>query len=769
MRLNKLGRYDLIRVLGKGAMGLVYEGRDPNLDRRVAIKTILVENLSDEAAAEYEVRFRTEARSAARLQHPNIVSVYDSDRDLDMAYLVMEFIQGDDLKHHLDKGDVYTLEQTLAIMQGLLSALDYAHQQGIVLRDIKPANLLIEASGRVKLTDFGVARIQNSGEATRTQGTMVGTLKYMSPEQIQGRPVDARADLFAAGIVLYQLLTGQRPFDADSDFAVIQQIVSHDPTPPSHFNPKLPSALDAVLARALAKSRDQRYGSAQVFSEALQAASQQAADPTVAPPSRPRDKRAIATWTATLQAGESLLSTQPLTSTGTQANINTNSSGSIVTQELELVYWKDIKDSVEVEEFEVFLAKFPGGVYADLARRRLRKLAHPFGESSNIGLAAHLPAMVAAIVAAPAPADDDATVRVPRPSANTVTPADAAAVNASPVVESVLVDSTPGATVSALADNLETAPKAFEQAAPAPAAPAAPTAFEQAISLAGDMPASVAPVAVIVTTPADTSAQLAKTPAAPAIATVMATTATPAAQSVHQAPPQPPAQAETYLPSDPIAAANPPQRLVWAVAGVVALACAGLGVRFLSGRPAADASLAIATPASETAVAVLAPARTPPVLPAAVSPAVDVVAMNSVPALAVTASAPAASASTAAAAAVIARAALAQATAKKATIEKDKLAKQSVDKNGAQPSPDASAPATPSRPAANSAVAATPAQAQSQATITNNPRQACEDRVLIGFQICMREQCAKPAFVNHPVCMERKAMEQQRRDTQMGK
>jgi len=178
MSQKTLGRYELIRVLGKGAMGLVYEGRDPNLERRVAIKTIKVENLTSEEAAEYEIRFRTEARSAARLQHPNIVSVYDSDRDGDIAYLVMEYIQGEDLKHHLDQGVSYTLQQATSIMSDLLSALDYAHRQNIVHRDIKPANLLIEASGRIKLTDFGVARIQDSGEATRTKGTMVGTLKY---------------------------------------------------------------------------------------------------------------------------------------------------------------------------------------------------------------------------------------------------------------------------------------------------------------------------------------------------------------------------------------------------------------------------------------------------------------------------------------------------------------------------------------------------------------------------------------------------------------
>ncbi len=242
MSLKKLGRYDLVRVLGKGAMGIVYEGRDPNLDRRVAIKTVKVENLSEEAAAEYEARFRTEARSAARLQHPNIVSVYDSDRDGDIAFLVMEFIQGDDLKHHLDRGERYSLEQVLKIIRDLLSALDYAHKQGIVHRDIKPANLLIEPGGRVKLTDFGVARIQDSGEATRTQGSMVGTLKYMSPEQVQGQKIDSRADLFSVGVVLYQLLTDRRPFDGDNDFSIIHQIIGHTPQPPSAYNARLPAA-----------------------------------------------------------------------------------------------------------------------------------------------------------------------------------------------------------------------------------------------------------------------------------------------------------------------------------------------------------------------------------------------------------------------------------------------------------------------------------------------------------------------------------------------
>ncbi|MDQ3271905.1 MAG: serine/threonine protein kinase, partial [Pseudomonadota bacterium] len=377
MSLNKLGRYDIIRVLGKGAMGLVYEARDPNLNRRVAIKTIKVENLSEEAAAEYEARFKTEAHSAARLQHPNIVSVYDSDRHGDMAYLVMEFIQGEDLKHHLDSGKRYSLAQSLAMMRELLSALEYAHRQAIVHRDVKPANLLIEADGRVKLTDFGVARIQDSGEATRTQGSMVGTLKYMSPEQVQGQPIDARADLFAVGTVLYQLLTGMRPFDGDTDFAIIQQIVNHTQAAPSTTNPLLPAAIDAVLDRALAKKRDQRFGTAQEFAQALQDAMGQASDPTVVPPASQPGRRAGNATDTGLQRSRAGGSTVRLGS-GTD-------TGSTVTQELELVYWKDIKDSEDIEDLAGFLERFPLGIYADLARRRLKKLGGNVAEDAASG------------------------------------------------------------------------------------------------------------------------------------------------------------------------------------------------------------------------------------------------------------------------------------------------------------------------------------------------------------------------------------------------
>lgn len=412
--MQKLGRYDLVRVLGKGSMGLVYEGRDPNLDRRVAIKTIRVENLTAEEAADYEIRFRTEARSVARLHHPNVVTVFDSDRDADVAFLVMEFVEGDDLKQHLDRGEVYNLGQTVGIMSDLLAAMDYAHRQGVVHRDIKPANLLIEPSGRLKLTDFGVARIQDSADATRTQGSMVGTLKYMSPEQVQGWPIDGRSDLFAAGVVLYQLLTNKRPFDGASDFDVIKNIVGETPLPPSHFTPGLPPALDAVVLKSLEKSRDQRFASAHEFHEALVGAIQSETDQNIAPEAK----------------------TVAIRRLGPVAPMGEASSGSQVTQEAELVYWKDIKDSSDVEDFYSFLRRFPSGIYADLAKRQLKRLKIGSDGSS---------------------ASSTSTLRVPRPP-NPAGNDDVTVV--SPVTEALAAPAAPPAPIASevVGDKEETSP-----------------------------------------------------------------------------------------------------------------------------------------------------------------------------------------------------------------------------------------------------------------------------------------------------------------------
>ena len=555
MSLKKLGRYELIRVLGKGAMGVVYEGRDPNLDRRVAIKTVKVENLSEEAAAEYEHRFRTEARSAARLQHPNIVSVYDSDRDGDIAFLVMEYIQGDDLKHHLDRGVRYSLEQSLKIIRDLLSALDYAHKQGIVHRDIKPANLLIEPGGRVKLTDFGVARIQDSGDATRTQGSMVGTLKYMAPEQVQGQKVDSRADLFSVGVVLYQLLTDKRPFDGDNDFSIIHQIIGHEPAAPSSFNARLPSAIDAVVARALAKDREQRFATARDFAVALQAAIRRAEDQTIVPPANPHKKPEA------LPTGGSRAPTSPGSVAGTTPGGMTSPSvSSTVTQELELVYWKDIKDSTDAEEFQAFLEKFPAGIYADLARRRLRKLA-----SGTTGDQTVLSGMTQPGFASDP--DLEAT-RLRTDASRPATPASAAVEPAAAAV------AMPAA--QAAAEPTQTEPLAAPEivAAPAPAQPPQP------------------PEPTATTPPAASAPPPSAAPAKPAAA-------------------------------KPAAAAQPARKPVALYAAIGAVVAAGVAAMMLSGRggesdtsgampaasaPAADAAASAAVPASGASAAASGPA-----------------------------------------------------------------------------------------------------------------------------------------------------------------
>jgi serine/threonine-protein kinase len=671
MSLNKLGRYDIIRVLGKGAMGLVYEARDPNLERRVAIKTIKVENLSEEAAAEYEARFRTEARSAARLQHPNIVSVYDSDRDGDMAYLVMEFIQGEDLKQHLDGGKRYSLAQSLAMVADLLAALDYAHRQNIVHRDVKPANLLIEANGRVKLTDFGVARIQDSGEATRTQGTMVGTLKYMSPEQVQGVPIDSRSDLFAVGVVLYQLLTGKRPFDGDTDFAIIQQIVGHTPAAPSTFSSSLPASIDAVVARALAKKREQRFASAQDFAAALQLASGQALDPTVVPPvSQPGRRAGNATDTG-LQRSRVGGSTVRLRTGGTDI-------GSTVTQELELVYWKDIKDSDDTEDLAGFLDKFPSGIYADLARRRLRKLGGAgLADGSGTGCEA------TTLVASPSEISEWTRLQVQ----HTQAPLTTSPAADQPSVSTTLVPADASAAAAPLLGNgaaLGTSALSADPVRPPAVASRMGAAQSNPPKSAAEGPAVAKPAPVQL--PAGTAAK----------------TASPTGRRL--------------------------KTPALALAGVALLVLAVVAFKGLSGPTVPP-------------IAVLpdAPAAAPG---SAAVPAADA-ARPSRAAAAVPASAIAA----ASAAKPVAKR-VAPPPTEKPAVTKPVPVKPGSGEGFAGPAPKL-VPEAAASPAASF-----------------NPRQACDNRVFLGFQSCMNEQCAKPAFSRHPACVERSNQEKLRREAQ---
>ena len=268
-----LGKYEIRRVLGRGAMGVVYEGWDPSIQRQVAIKTVPISDATDPETLEQIARFRREAQAAGRLTHPNIVAVYDYGETPELAYIVMEFVNGPTLKDVLDKQERFALPDVLKVMHDVLSGLGFSHERGVVHRDIKPANLMLTSADRTrsttKISDFGIARIESSNMTQA--GTMMGTPNYMSPEQFMGQTVDARTDLYSAGVLLYQLLTGERPFEGGLS-ALMHKVLHTEPPSPSQLSVTVSPALDAVVRKAMAKRPDDRFESAAAFLDALQAA-----------------------------------------------------------------------------------------------------------------------------------------------------------------------------------------------------------------------------------------------------------------------------------------------------------------------------------------------------------------------------------------------------------------------------------------------------------------------------------------------------------------
>lgn len=270
-KLEKLGKYEIRRELGRGAMGVVYEAFDPFIERTVAIKTILKSTIDQREAEEIFRRFRREARAAGRLSHPGIVSIYEYGEDDDMAFIVMELIRGKELKDYFEHEDRFTIADGIRIVMRLLDALDYSHARGVVHRDIKPANIMIADDGQIKIADFGIAKIDSS--SLTHVGVVLGTPTYMSPEQFLGNEVDHRADIYAAGVILYQFLTGKRPFSG-SVITIMHQAVHQEAIPPSQLNPDVSKRLDEVVKKAMAKRPEDRFQSAAEFMEALNAADQ---------------------------------------------------------------------------------------------------------------------------------------------------------------------------------------------------------------------------------------------------------------------------------------------------------------------------------------------------------------------------------------------------------------------------------------------------------------------------------------------------------------
>ena len=264
-----IGKYQIVELIGRGGMGAVYKAFDPAIRRNVAIKAINKNNVEEADRAYILSRFRHEAQAVGRLVHPRIIAVYDYGEDGDFTYMVMELVQGKSLHEHLKQGATYDLREVAEIIRQLLDPLGYFHDEGVIHRDIKPSNILINIDGRIKLGDFGIARIEAS-ELTKL-GDVLGTSYYMAPEQFLSTDVDALADLYSVGVVAYELLTGQKPFVGPTPI-VMQKVLNEAPRAPSQLNAVLGQGLDAVILRAMAKKREERFSSAREFSEAFRQA-----------------------------------------------------------------------------------------------------------------------------------------------------------------------------------------------------------------------------------------------------------------------------------------------------------------------------------------------------------------------------------------------------------------------------------------------------------------------------------------------------------------
>lgn len=289
--LERLGRYEILGKLGQGAMGVVYKARDPLIERILAIKTVNLAGLSRDEADSYEQRFYREAKSAGRLNHPNIVTIHDVGRSDGLAYIAMEFLEGGSLREIIDSGVVLPPDKTVKIAYQIAKGLAFAHQNDVVHRDVKPANIMVLKNGAVKIMDFGVALLP-TGSLTMA-GTAFGSPKYMSPEQVVGRQVDGRSDIFSLGAVLYELLTGVPPYQGEDLNAILYQVINDMPPAPSSRNPEVPAALDAIVLKAMAKHPDDRYRNARDLARDLRNWREMAPAGLPTTPSRTLERRRV--------------------------------------------------------------------------------------------------------------------------------------------------------------------------------------------------------------------------------------------------------------------------------------------------------------------------------------------------------------------------------------------------------------------------------------------------------------------------------------------
>jgi len=302
---RRFGRYEIVAELGRGAMGVVYQARDPQIDRLVALKTVSLFNQEPEQEEEFRRRFVCEAQAAGRLQHPGIVAVFDVGEEVEShePFIVLEYVAGESLSRILSREKKIALPRALTLAEEIADALDYAHAQGVVHRDIKPANILVTQEGRAKIADFGIAKL-NLAHFT-LPGRLLGTPAYMAPEQLIGEMVDGRSDLFSLGVILYVMVTGHSPFHGNSATTVCFKVVNREPVPASAFDLDLPRALDPVISRAVAKDPAERYQRGAEFANDLRQLRLQYTSSTTEflVPRSPVDTKSLRRRQATVTAG----------------------------------------------------------------------------------------------------------------------------------------------------------------------------------------------------------------------------------------------------------------------------------------------------------------------------------------------------------------------------------------------------------------------------------------------------------------------------------
>jgi len=377
---ERIGKYTISAVLGRGSMGTVYKGFDPHIQRQVAIKTIHRELLGDSSAVDsMAARFRNEAKAVGRIAHPGVVAIYDFGEDGDVTFIAMEFVDGRTLDEILAVPQMLSEANVLAVMDQLLESLSVAHAQGVWHRDIKPANLIVTKAGQVKLTDFGIARLE---DANLTQvSSMIGTPAYMAPEQFTGQGIDHRADLFACGVLLYRMLTGRRAFTGASE-QVMYKILNEEPPPPSTVTNGLrPVAFDAIVARAMSKKPADRYPDALAMRAALQAISRTPTTHAKATVILPMPTKL---GEGPAAAPPSVVSASVAGQSSVQANVQNATSATSATA-LGITHW----DPAELSRIERALASHVG----PMARVMVREAARHCSDVTTLAteVARHIP------------------------------------------------------------------------------------------------------------------------------------------------------------------------------------------------------------------------------------------------------------------------------------------------------------------------------------------------------------------------------------------